>query len=521
MINGQWLMVKSWIKRNKKEVILLGLILLVGAILRLYKIADYMTFLGDEGRDATIVRRLLVNFDPILIGPGTSIGNMYLGPLYYYLIAPALLIARFSPVGPSVLVALIGVLTIILLWIMTREWFPSASSGRVSWAALIAAGLYAVSPTIVIFSQSSWNPNIMPFFALLSIYSIWKVWKHNAWKWLIVLGISYAFVLQSHYLGILLAPTLIIFWLLTLFRLRVTRYALNRFLWYSSLGLVAFLVLMSPLVAFDARHEWRNFSAMRDFIIQKDVSSLASPQKAIGGFPLKVETAIVRLVGARSEFAGEAVSLLGLLILLSLFVNRKQLDKTRVQGFIILTVWLGVGLLGLSFYRYEIYDHYYGFFFPAPFALTGGLLGYLIEKTQSSGKILTALFVGLLLFASISNSHLWNLPQKQMARSIEVARKIRQEAEGQRFNLAVLAERNYEDGYKYFLEVWGEKVIHLDPLRFEDSVTEQLFVVCEKPKDKCDPTHSPKAEVANFGWSKIDSQWEIGGVVLYKLVHSR
>lgn len=68
-------------------------ILILGAFLRLHKIGDYMTFLGDEGRDVLIVRNLLVKADPILIGPGTSVGGMYLGPLYYYFMAPFLLLS--------------------------------------------------------------------------------------------------------------------------------------------------------------------------------------------------------------------------------------------------------------------------------------------------------------------------------------------------------------------------------------------------------------------------------------------
>ena len=55
-----------------------------------------MTFLGAEGRDVIIVRTLLVKADPILIGPGTSVGGMYLGPLYYYFMAPFLLLAIAS-----------------------------------------------------------------------------------------------------------------------------------------------------------------------------------------------------------------------------------------------------------------------------------------------------------------------------------------------------------------------------------------------------------------------------------------
>src|SRR4030065_1847158 len=104
LVVSRWLMgIRKSVRNNRKEAIWLGLILLIGAFFRLYRIGEYMTFLGDEGRDAIIVRRLLVNFDPILIGPRTSIGDMYLGPLYYYMMAPFLLLANFSPVGPAIM----------------------------------------------------------------------------------------------------------------------------------------------------------------------------------------------------------------------------------------------------------------------------------------------------------------------------------------------------------------------------------------------------------------------------------
>ena len=87
--------ITTWIKSNKLEFCILTLILAVGAFVRLYRIDGYMTFLGDEGRDVIIVTRLLKELHPPLIGPGTSIGSMYLGPLYYYMMAPALLLAKF------------------------------------------------------------------------------------------------------------------------------------------------------------------------------------------------------------------------------------------------------------------------------------------------------------------------------------------------------------------------------------------------------------------------------------------
>src|SRR3990172_10520288 len=134
--------ITKWVKENRLEAFWLAVILIIGAFFRLYRIDEYMTFLGDEGRDAIIVRRLLVNFDPILIGPRTSIGDMYLGPLYYYLIAIPLLLANFSPVGPSVFVALLGVVTIFFIWYVTREWFGWLAGG-------LSALLYAISPVVI------------------------------------------------------------------------------------------------------------------------------------------------------------------------------------------------------------------------------------------------------------------------------------------------------------------------------------------------------------------------------------
>src|SRR3990167_10771248 len=134
----------------KIEYFLVCLILIVSLALRLYHIDGYMTFLGDEGRDVRIVRDLLAG-NLVFIGPMTSIGNMYLGPLYYYLIAPALFLSSGSPVGPAVMIALLMTATVGLTWSLARSWF-----GR--FPALIAALLFALSPVAIIYSRSSWNP---------------------------------------------------------------------------------------------------------------------------------------------------------------------------------------------------------------------------------------------------------------------------------------------------------------------------------------------------------------------------
>ena len=516
----------DYIKKNPIEFILLISVLVVASFLRFYKISQYMTFLGDEGRDAIIVRRFLVDFDLMLIGPGTSIGNMYLGPLYYYMMAPSLWLFNYSPVGPAVQIAVLGVITVFIVWLITKEWFGKKG-------AFIAATLYAISPTVIIYSRSSWNPNIMPFFSILSIYAIWKVWKKEDYKWLFWLGIFLAFSLQSHYLGLLLFPTVGIFYLLTIIKLwfkrktnKVKKDTLDSkpqrksFIKFSIFGIAIFLFLMSPLAIFDARHGWRNVLSMEKFFTERQTTVSARPWTAIPKIPQIAEKISTRLLGGKNTSFGGNI-LMGVMILSTLFIFTKKVSKEKISEYSILLIWIFFAIIGFGIYKQEVYDHYYGFFFAAPFILLGGFFDDLFSKSKKIGKIIIWILVGILIFLNLLENPFKYTPNNQLRRSEEVAEKIKRESNNQPFNLAVIAERNYEDGYQYFLEKMELPVTDIDAQKPEETIKEQLFVVCELSKEKCDPTHSPKAEVANFGWSRVEEEWEIAGVYLYKLVHTQ
>ncbi len=502
---------KEWILKNRSEAVFLAVILVIGAILRLYRIDEYMIFLADQGRDAVLVRRLLVNADPILVGPGTSVGNMYLGPIYYYMMAPALWLANFSPVGPSVMVALFGIATVFFVWYFARKLFGV-------WGAAVAAFFYAVSPTVVSLSIFSWNPNIMPFFSLFVIYSIWKFWIEEKLGWITAAGVLMAIVLQSHYMGFLLFPVFIVFWILTLLKVRSSEKR-GELIRYSLGGLFFFLLLMSPLVIFDARHGWRNFSAMEEFLTVGSGLSL-SLTAIIKKIPSVVLEITSKLLGKRDPLFGKIIGLVMIVPLGLVIYLWKKMASIQKKGLTLIFVWLGVGILGLTFYQGALYDHYYGFLFPAPFLLIAAFVFLAIGKGKLWGKTVVVLLSLILASVSLSGSHQLKEPNRLLARTIKVSDKIIEESEGEAFNLSIIADRNSEGAYQYFLEKEDAPLTIIDPQIVDETVTEQLFVVCEKPEAACDPTHSPKAEIANYGWSKIAQMWEIEGIVLYKLVHA-
>jgi 4-amino-4-deoxy-L-arabinose transferase-like glycosyltransferase len=520
-----------WIKDNKLEAALLALILVVGAVLRLYRIPEYMTFLGDEGRDAIVVRRLLVEADPILIGPGTSIGDMYLGPLYYYLMAPFLLLAGYSPVGPAVMVALLGVATIFFVWYVTAGWFGEQKVAGVSLhvGALMAAVLYAIAPVVIYYSRSSWNPNIMPFFALLTIYSIWKFWARDEYRWMVVGLISFAFVLQSHYLGLLLIPVIGLFWFLKLVsetrkvggvgKLKLGKLIRGDFVKHSLVSFGIFLLLMSPLVIFDFRHDWMNFKAMKKFFLVRQTTVSARPWTALPKLEPLFRQFNERIIAGKNETAGRLVSAVTALGLATSLLFWKKLEKSSAKALFLLLVWLGAAFVGFGVYKQHIYDHYFGFIYPAGFILLGGLSAIAWKKLASAGKLLVVLaFIGL-VYVNLLENPLKYEPNRQYPRSIAVAEKVLEVSDGEPFNFAVIAERNYESGYMYLFERWDSPAVRLIADKPE-TISDQLFVVCEVTGEKCNPETNDRPELAWFGWRKIVASWEVQGVKLFKLVHA-
>ena len=94
-----------------------------------------------------------------------------------------------------------------------------------------------------------------------------------------------------------------------------------------------------------------------------------------------------------------------------------------------------------------------------------------------------------------------------------MAKFIIDEAKGKDFNFALLAENNYDSAYQFYLELYGH-----EPKKVPFEKTEQLFVVCED--QVCDPIYSPKYEIAAFGWTLVDEEWNVEGVRIFRLVHN-
>lgn len=485
-------------KLSRREWYFIGAIVLLALILRLYRIDGYLTFLGDEGRDVRIVRDLLRgNF--VFIGPMTSIGNMYLGPLYYYLIAPALFLSGGSPVGPAVMVALLMTVTVYLTWHLARTWF-----GR--FPALIAALLFALSPVAIIYSRSSWNPNPMPFFALVAIWAIDQVWQKKRFAFLSLAAFSLAAALQMHYLGLLLIPTLAIFWFLTLRATGSDPVGRTKLIRHTLLAVAIFALMMSPLLLFDLKHNFMNFNAFKAFFTDRQTTVNLNPVRS-DRFGLIFDQVISDMVMGR---AASYPLLVGLILLVG-FVLAARRAKNR-GPYYLLASWLFFGFLGLAVYKQHVYAHYYGFMYPALYLFAGISLAYFLTRRLPLRLFGIALF-SWLVYLNIVNSPVRQQPNRQLARTEAIVDLIIKESAGKPFNFGLIAKQNYDESYRYFLENKKANMI-----RGEVTVTDQLFVVCENG-DACQPEGNPAYQVAIFGIAKTVNEWRVDSIRVYRLVH--
>ena len=499
-----------FVKENKIEFLLILVILATAFFLRLYRISEYMTFLGDEGRDVLVVKKLITQGDLIFIGPTTSIGNMYLGPLYYYLMAPFLLIWRLSPIGPAVMVALLGVISVFLVYLVGKIFFSSA-------VGIFASTLYAISPAIIIESRSSWNPSPMPFFALLLILSLYKLVKTKKPVWLLLTGGALAFALQMHYLGILLTPVIIIFWFWYLVIIRHTPSATRNLFRWSLVSAFLFFVLMSPLLIFDLNpaHHFLNFAAFKKFFLESAATEkrLAMVNlNPINAFPRVIPlytSFFERFITAKNALFGNVATILATLgLFIAGFLNYK--NRLSNSSLFILAIWVLIGILGLSLYQLAVFNHYFGFVNPAAFLMVGIFL-WLLWQRSIFFKIFSVVIFIFLIFLNLQNSPIRAEPNRQLQRTQKLARFVISESEGKPFNFSLIAKNNYDSAYQYYLDLLGAK-----PKDVSLEKTDQLFVVCEDPV--CNPIGHPKTEIARFGWAKIDKIWNVSGVKLYKLM---
>ncbi|OGG24405.1 hypothetical protein A3A79_04440 [Candidatus Gottesmanbacteria bacterium RIFCSPLOWO2_01_FULL_43_11b] len=492
-----------------KKFLLLFFILGVAAYLRIWHISDYMTFLGDEGRDMLVVKRMIVDGKWTLLGPTASVGGFFMGPIYYYFMLPFLWLWRLDPTGPAVMVALFGTATVYVVYRIGRDFFNER-------VGLAASALYALSPVVIAFSRSSWNPNVVQFFSALLIYMLWKAEQKAKREYFIFAGIAIGIGLQLHYLFSFLGVlTLIWFFLIKK----------KGSLLFTGMG---FLIGYAPFLLFELRHGFPNTLTLYRFLLEGKETGFG-----ILSFIRTISDVSFRLFGRlilrfpQPEWwyrYSPVVKVLwnsGTILLLLTGVGSALFFAKKKAGAKLLALWFFVVVLLFGFYRKGIFDYYFGIFFALPFLLTGLVLSTLSTYGKFWKAISFAVLIGLLYFNWLGRPFLFP-PNKQLSQTKEISKVVFDQAKGMPFNFALITRNNSDHAYRYFFEIWGNSPVTIeneaiDPQR--KTVADQLLIICDLYHTDCQPLGHPLWEIAGFGRAEIVGTWTVPFVTIFKLEH--
>ncbi len=501
-------------------LILLIIIIFLAAFLRLYNISAYMQFLGDEGRDVLVAKDIL-NGQFTLLGPRSSAGDFYMGPLYYYLITPFLLLFNYDPVGPAIMVALFGVATVFLIYKVGSKFFNRE-------AGLFAAALYSVSPLVLAYSHSSWNPDILPFFALLLIYTIYTTVKDKkTWRYFLFIGILLGICLQLHYLSLFLVIITVIYILIT--HQLTHRKIIFLPLLKNYIGIfLGTIISLSPLILFELRHNFLNSRGILNFIFGETVSYTANTNffltvaevffrifaRLIFNFPPPDK--VFQFTQIHLTIWGGLALVFAIASILVLFLQKNKLVS------LLFGLWLFISILLFGFYKKEIHDYLFTFIFPLPFLLIGNLLSYIYHFSKPKHALFK--FISLILFTAILIVNLLDIPfryepNNQRDQTKKIAQFIITKVENKPHNFALLSAGNSDYAYRYYLDLLGHPPVILENLEKDpqrDTVTGQLFIVCEYLE--CNPIGHPLHDIAAFGRAEIAGEWNVSVVKVYKLI---
>lgn len=407
---------------NKFKYFAFAMVLIISIFTHFYRIDHTFIFNNDEARDVQIVKKMIDTGKPVLLGPQTSVGNMYLGPLYYYFMLPALIISKMDPVGPAMMVAIFGVGTSLLLFYVGNKKYGVATG-------MIAGLFYALTPVMLHYSRSSWNPNIIPFFTTLMLIA----WSEKSKKSWLLFGISAGAIFQLHYVGLVMVV------LVGLAKLRSKPKWPDIFM-----ALLGFFVVTSPFWLFELRHNFVNTQAFLTFLQNgskvSDINSSYS-DRLVGTTKLIVSG----IVGSSSIVLTQISPILLIIFTILIFMILPFISSASYLWYIIVGSIILVSVL-----REALNVHYISFLFPV-ISLALAILstrGHLLVRAVTIGAIL------LLVYHNIPTLiyNLDTIDSVQTKRSSNVANYIVSSANGRQYNI-VSTPGTYATPVEYYLSL--------------------------------------------------------------------
>lgn len=199
-------------KKNDWLKIFLIFLITASIMMRCFNFSDLLLLKGDQVRDLKLTDRVMEGGigELSLLGPRAGGTNLRLGPAFYYFqYVSAKVMGENTPASAALPNLIFSIASIFLAYLLLRKYFSQ------NWSLALTAS-YASSFLAIEYSRFTWNPNSLPFFTLLFLYSLMQVFaeeKKHRWLWVTLVGLSLAIAGQLHFTNFIALPIFLVFFL--------------------------------------------------------------------------------------------------------------------------------------------------------------------------------------------------------------------------------------------------------------------------------------------------------------------
>lgn len=439
----------AWKKFLLSPKIILLFILFLGLFFRIYKMEIFYPWGHDQDLFAWIAKDMIIDHHFRLIGQETSVTGVFIGPIFYYLVAISFAIFNMNPLSAAVPTVIFSLLTIFSIYFVFFKFFNKTTS-------LIGAFIYAVSPGIVFLDR--WVVPTQPttLWTIWFLYILLSVLKGN-YNNLIPLAILIGLIWHVHiaFIPLLILLPLAIF-LLPKKERRIKINAKNAVI--SALILFSFLL---PLITFETRHDFQQTKGLLTATkeergdvkgYERIIKTLDASGKSLSG--------IFILNNNSLELPLNVTILLPILfLLLILYLGQtKELSKNQT---IILLSWVSITILSQFLSKRSISEYYLNNLFII-FILS---LAIFLNKINSISKKIPLVFVICIGFLLCVTFWLITRPDAEdgyLQRRLTIE-YIKNDASLNKYPCIAInyiqSQKGLPNGYRYLFWLYGLKVI--------------------------------------------------------------
>lgn len=431
------------------QIGILFFILLLGLFFRIYKLEIFYPWGHDQDLFAWIAKDIVVDHHFRLIGQETSVIGVFIGPIFYYLIALSFALFNMNPLSASIPTVILSLLTIFSIYFVFSKFINKT-------VGLTGAFIYAVSPGIVFLDR--WVVPTQPttLWTVWFLYILFSILKGN-YNNFIPLAILLGLIWHVHIAFIPLLALLPLSFLLLPKKIR----SINLNFKNIFISLLILFSLLLPLIAFEIRHDFQQIRGL--------LTATKEERGDVKGFDRLVKTldasgkslsGIFILNNNSLELPLNVTIFLPLLFLLSILYlgQTKELSKNQT---IILLSWAGITILSQFLSKRSISEYYLNNLFII-FILS---LAIFLNKINSISKKIPLTLIICVTFLSLVTFWIVTRPNAEdgyLQRKLTIE-YIKKDANNHKYPCIAInyiqSQKGLPNGYRYLFWLYGLNVI--------------------------------------------------------------